>query len=77
MVGGCSEATASNSGLGKGAFIRIEKALGRPLLYFACRHHLLELIPKRLFEKLVEKSSCPDLGTLIKNFESRRISIEN
>lgn len=51
--------------------------LGRPLLYFECRHHVLELIPKRLFDKLIEKSSCPDLGTLVKNFQTSWKSMDH
>jgi len=49
---------------------RYRRALGKPLLYFACRHHMLEVIPKQLFDKMVEASSSPDLGTLCKNFEA-------
>lgn len=66
----CSDTTSSNTGCKKGAYLLIERALGKPLLYFACRHHLLEVIPKHLFDKLVEASSSPDLGTLCRNFEA-------
>ena len=35
-------------------------ALGRPLLWCACRHHILELIAKFAFGSVfTEKSTCP------------------
>lgn len=49
--------------------MEMEKLLGRALIYLACRHHVLELIVKELFEELVEPSSGPDIGKLCKNFK--------
>lgn len=65
----CSDTTSSNTGRNKGACVFIERALGgKKVLYLACRHHALEIIPKSLFEKLIETSSSPDLGALCKRF---------
>lgn len=66
-----SDSTASNTGCNKGAAVLIEKALGRELIYLVCRHHILEIIPKALFDKMVEASSSPDLGTLCKMFQQQ------
>ncbi|KAK3920028.1 Na(+)-translocating NADH-quinone reductase subunit E [Frankliniella fusca] len=65
----CTDTTSSNTGHRVGAVVKLEAALGRKLLYLACRHHALEIIPKHFFETLVEKSSSPDLGALCSRFE--------
>ncbi len=65
----CCDTTSSNTGHLAGACVKLEQQLGRKLLLFACRHHALEMIPKHLFNNLVEKSSSPDLGTICARFE--------
>ena len=45
----CCDTTASNLGCHKGAATLLEKMLDTDLLYFACRHHMLELILKGVF----------------------------
>ncbi|KAK3915674.1 tRNA uridine 5-carboxymethylaminomethyl modification enzyme 2, partial [Frankliniella fusca] len=64
----CSDTTSTNTGCNNGAVKIIEDRLGRRLIYLACRHHALEIIPKTLFENLIEKSSSPDIGKICKNF---------
>ncbi|KAK3918436.1 Adenylate cyclase, partial [Frankliniella fusca] len=63
------DTTSSNTGCNTGAIQYLQNVLGRPLIYLACRHHALEIIPKHLFENLVEKSSSPTIGKLCKDFE--------
>ncbi|KAE8747053.1 hypothetical protein FOCC_FOCC006191 [Frankliniella occidentalis] len=41
------------------------------MLYLACRHHVLELIPKRLFDQMVEESKSPDIGVLRKSLQDQ------
>ncbi|KAK3920103.1 Syntaxin-related protein KNOLLE, partial [Frankliniella fusca] len=66
----CTDTTSSNTGVNKGAVVLLEAQLNRKLLLFlACRHHMLDIIPKHVFEKLIESSSSPDLGTLCKNLK--------
>ena len=72
----CSDTTSSNRGPYNGAAILVETALGKELLFCACRHHSLELVPKALFEQLIERSSCPDLGILCKKFAEAWPSID-
>ncbi|KAE8738023.1 hypothetical protein FOCC_FOCC016504, partial [Frankliniella occidentalis] len=67
----CSDTTSSNTGHNIGAVVELEKVLGRKLLYLACRHHALEVIPKHLFEDMVENSSSPDLGVICSRFEKQ------
>ncbi|KAK3919958.1 hypothetical protein KUF71_009245 [Frankliniella fusca] len=66
----CTDTTSSNTGTTKGAVVRLEVLLQRKLVYFACRHHLLDLIPKNIFGKMIEPSSSPDLGALCRRFKS-------
>ena len=42
---------ATNTGMIRGACIRIEKDLGRDLLWLACRHHVCEVVLKRWLVK--------------------------
>ena len=44
------DTTASNTGMVQGICVRIEKDLGKSLLWLACRHHVHELILKDVFE---------------------------
>ncbi|KAK3910088.1 Protein CROWDED NUCLEI 1 [Frankliniella fusca] len=65
----CTDTTSSNTGHNIGAVVKLEALLGRKLLYLACRHHALEVIPKHLFQELVQESKSPDLGALCARFE--------
>ena len=69
--GACSDITTSNTGAEHGALAELENLLGRELLYFACRHHLLEIVPKTIFDQLVEKSSSPSIGKLCEAFQEQ------
>ncbi|KAK3917743.1 Eukaryotic translation initiation factor 3 subunit G [Frankliniella fusca] len=64
----CTDTTTSNTGSNKGAVLCIEKRLQRRLVYLACRHHMFDLIPKAVFQTMIEPSSSPDHGTLCRNF---------
>ena len=44
IVGLVFDTTASNSGINKGAAKLIEEKLGKKVFYFACRHHITEVI---------------------------------
>ena len=48
----CFDTTASNTGVHKGAAIKIEQALEKKILYLACRHHMYELVLKSVYEHL-------------------------
>ncbi len=70
------DTTSSNTGCKNGAIKHLEDDLARPLIYLACRHHLLEIIPKHLFEELVEKSTSPEIGKLCKRFADEWSSVD-
>jgi hypothetical protein len=48
----------------KGACILLEQSLERDILYLPCRHHILEVILKSLFEIKIDIASDPDLPIL-------------
>lgn len=59
----CADTTNSNTGRGKigGAIFHLEKLLGREILYFACRHHVYEVLLRAAFESKFGKTTGPDV----------------
>ena len=55
------DTTTSNTGVNKGVCIRLQKSLKTPLLWMACRHHVLELILGKAFSELFGESSGPEI----------------
>lgn len=60
-VGMCFDTTASNTGAKNGACVLLEQQLGKQLLYFACRHHIHELIVAGVFSTLFGPSKSPNI----------------
>jgi hypothetical protein len=54
------DTTASNSGRHRGATVRLQQDLARPVFFLACRHHVSELIVKACWYCLFEEDLCPD-----------------
>ncbi|KAK3918956.1 Ribosomal RNA large subunit methyltransferase E, partial [Frankliniella fusca] len=71
VVPQCSDTSTGNTGYNIGAGVCIEAGLGKSLPFFACRHYILELIPKGLFDKMVERSTSPDIGALCKDLQEK------
>ena len=59
VVALCFDTTASNTGRVQGAVVQLEAMLGRQLLHFACRHHVLELVVGAVATKLFGKTTSP------------------
>ncbi|CAD6228486.1 GSCOCG00012049001-RA-CDS, partial [Cotesia congregata] len=57
VVGLCCDTTASNTGQFNGAAVLIEQALERDLLLLPCRHHILEVVLKAVFDCQIFNSS--------------------
>ena len=53
------DTTATSTGMIRGACIRVEKDLGRDLLWLACWHHVREIILKSASDVCFGKSSGP------------------
>jgi hypothetical protein len=66
----CFDTTASNTGIHSGCCQLIEVELGRPLLYLACRHHIMELILATVFKAVMAASSGPEIQ-LFKRFREQ------
>jgi hypothetical protein len=62
------DTTASNTGLHKGACIRIEEALSRELIWIACRHHVMEIMLSHVFVCIFGPSTGPETR-LFKRFQ--------
>jgi len=61
VEGLCFDTTSSNTGHKSGACVILEQLLGRGLLHFACRHHILELIAGSAFAAVMGASSAPEV----------------
>ena len=75
IVGLSFDTTASNSGMLSGACVKLEGLIGRPLLWFACRHHILEIVLRHVFEKCCGYSSSPEIGPF-KRFQQHWPSLD-
>ena len=54
------DTTSSNTGWRKGCTVLLERDLGRPLFYFGCRHHFIELIAKAAWYSIFEEDLSPE-----------------
>lgn len=55
------DTTSNNTGINNGAGVLLEKKLGRNLLSLACRHHVYEIVLRKVFETKLLPSSAPDV----------------
>lgn len=70
----CFDTTASNTGPYKGACVLLEDKIGNDLYYLACRHHIHELMPTAIYEKMFCPTNGPD-PQLFKRFQTMWSSI--
>ena len=75
VVGMSFDTTASNTGRKNGACILLETKLKTDLLYFACRHRILELVIGEVFSTLMGPSHGPEI-LIFKKFQSQWESID-
>lgn len=59
IVAMCTDTTSANTGGTNGAVVLFEEKMNRNLIYFACRHHVYELIIGAVFVKLFGDTSGP------------------
>ena len=64
----CFDTTASNTGRFNGSCVILEQLLERNLLYLPCRHHILEIIIRAVFESKIPNTSGPNVP-LFKRFQ--------
>jgi len=70
VVAMCFDTTGSNTGKNIGACILLEQKLGKSLLLFACRHHIMEVIIGKVFQCCMGSSSSPEV-LLFKRFQTQ------
>ena len=71
----CFDTTSSNTGRNNGACVIIEQLIGRDLLYFGCRHHILELVAGAVFSEVLGASSGPEI-IMFKIFKAKWCSLD-
>ena len=54
------DTTASNTGRIRGATVRLQQELGRPILFLGCRHHVSELLVKACWYSIFEADLSPE-----------------
>ena len=64
------DTTASNTGINAGACTLIEKALGRELVWVACRHHVMEIVLLSVFTAVLGDTTGPCVE-VFKRFQSQ------
>lgn len=57
----CFDTTASNTGKDLGAFAKSQERMKKKLYFSACRHHILELLPRAICDTLFGPSSGPNI----------------
>ena len=70
VKGLCFDTTASNTGRKNGACVLIEHKMEKDLLWYPCRHHILEIILESVVSLALEASSGPDIP-LFKRFRNQ------
>lgn len=68
IVAMCTDTTSANTGVTNGACVKFEAMIGRNLVYFACRHHMYELIIGAIFILLFDKTTGPNTE-MFENFK--------
>ena len=75
VIGLSFDTTSSNTGPNKGACVLIEQHLAKDLLYFACRHHVMELLLGEAFRTVMGSTSSP-IVALFKRFHGHWESLD-
>ena len=70
VVGMCFDTTSSNTGCHVGTCTKLEQKLGKDLLHFACRHHIMELLAGAAFGVCLASTFGPEV-LLFKRFQQQ------
>lgn len=74
--GMCFDTTASNTGIENGAAFLLAKKFSKPIMFFACRHHIAELLLGKAFEKTIEPSTRGPVITIFDRFQKQWNNID-
>lgn len=72
----CFDTTSVNTGHNNGTCTLLETKLERRLLYFACRHHVLEILASKVFKSVVEPNTSGPEILLFKRFKNNWSNID-
>lgn len=75
IVASCTDTTGSNTGHTNGAVVLFEKLMKKNLLYFACRHHIFELVIGAIFIMFFGVTTAPS-RSMFENFKRDWILID-
>ena len=70
------DTTATNTGAVNGACKIIEEHLGRPVLWLACRHHIAELVARKVFEVCMKSSTQQPGVPLFTKFQKEFVELQ-
>lgn len=68
IIASCTDTTLANTGHTNGSVVLFEKLMKKNLLYFACRHHIFELVIGFIFTMLFGDTTAPS-RTMFDNFK--------
>ncbi|KAL4720394.1 hypothetical protein ACJJTC_002056 [Scirpophaga incertulas] len=71
----CFDTTAVNTGLRSGVCVLLERKMDKNMLWFACRHHIMEIMLSGVVDQSLAPSSGPDIQ-LFKRFKNSWDSID-
>lgn len=72
----CFDTTSSNTGLRSGSAFILEGTIKRPILFFACRHHISKLLLKKAFELIMEPDTSGPNIAIFNRFKTAWQTIE-
>lgn len=75
IVGMSFDTTAANTGGSTGTCIQVYNDFNQRILYLACRHHIHELVLKRIFNITMEKSTTAPTVPLFDRFKSSWLNV--
>ena len=75
VIGMCFDTTASNTGLANNTCVFVEQKLQKNMVYFACRHHVHEIIIGSVFTVLFGPNRSPNIP-LFERFQTFWPNIE-
>jgi hypothetical protein len=71
----CFDTTASNTGRRIGACVLIEQKMDNDMLWFACRHHILDIMLEAVVSLSLSVSSGPDIQ-IFKRFKANWLKLD-
>lgn len=75
IIASCTDTTMANTGHTNGSVVLFEELIEKNLLYFACRHHIFELVIGAIFTMFFGDTTAPS-RTIFENFKRDWILVD-